>query len=348
MNLFEYIELNKNKSFNDLVFNDIDNIILSQIAYIPLDGIVENVYGKKINIENASKLLWKKCKQKEICLDGKFYKNIANLLKLMSTTKRYKDLLLYNYEKIVDEDKQFGAVTIKLPTNEIYISFEGTDTSISGWKEDAFMTYKFPVPAQTLAANYLKDTVSLFDRKIMIGGHSKGGNLAIAAAMKAPFHIRNRITRIYNNDGPGFLKKEINSSEYQTIQSKVKRIIPSESFFGVLLNQSENVLVIKSSKKKLYQHDPFTWLCNEDGFIEDNLSKYSKQVSIKMNRWLESFNENDRANCVLDFFGIIEEEKIYDTIGFVNAKKLLNIFFRITKMEEKSKDGIKEAIKIVI
>lgn len=348
MNLFEYVEFNKDNTFNDLPFNDVDNIILSQIAYIPLDGVVEKLYGKKISIENASKLLWKKYIKKEISLDAKLYKNVAKLLKEMGTTKRYKELLLYNYEKIVDDDKQFGAVTIKLPNNVIYISFEGTDTAISGWKEDAFMTYKFPVPAQTLAAKYLKETVSLFDRKIMIGGHSKGGNLAISAAMKAPFYVRNRIIKIYNNDGPGFLEKEINSDEYKSILSKVRRIIPSESVFGVLLNQSSDLMVIKSSKKKLYQHDPFTWICDGTGFIKDNLSDYSKNVSIKMNRWLETFNENDRANCILDFFGLIEEERIYDTKEFINVKKIFNIIFRITKMEDKSKVGIKEAIKIVI
>lgn len=348
MNLYEYVEFNKDKTFRDLPFNDVDNIILSQIPYVPLDNIVEGMYGKKITIEEASEILWDKYSKKEISFDARLYKNVALLLKQMATTKRYKKLYLYNYEKIVDEDKQFGAVTIKLPNKTIYIAFEGTDTAISGWKEDAIMTYKFPVPAQTLAANYIKNTVTLFDKRIIVGGHSKGGNLAIAGSMKSSFYVKKRIVKIYNNDGPGFLEKETNSNEYQSISSKVKKIIPSESFFGVLLSQSDDVLVIKSSKKKLYQHDPFTWLCNESGFIEDTLSNYSKNVSVKMNNWLKSFNESDRANCVLDFFGLIEEEKIYDTKEFVNIKKVLNILFRIPKMESKSKIGIKEAIKIVI
>lgn len=44
------------------------------------------------------------------------------------------------------------------------------------------MAYQMPVPSQEEAVGYLEKTVPHDGRLIRIGGHSKGGNLAIYAA----------------------------------------------------------------------------------------------------------------------------------------------------------------------
>ena len=40
MNLFHYVKQYGTYSFEEEPFNEVDNIILSQIAYLPLDNIV--------------------------------------------------------------------------------------------------------------------------------------------------------------------------------------------------------------------------------------------------------------------------------------------------------------------
>ena len=52
------------------------------------------------------------------------------------------------------------------------------------------------------------------DCKLILGGHSKGGNLALVAAMYSNFLVRNKIIEIYSYDGQGLLEEQLNSSRY--------------------------------------------------------------------------------------------------------------------------------------
>lgn len=54
--------------------------------------------------------------------------------------------------------------------------------TIVGWKEDFNMSFSELVPAQTDATEYLEKVAKQYERKIRVGGHSKGGNLAVYAA----------------------------------------------------------------------------------------------------------------------------------------------------------------------
>ena len=65
----------------------------------------------------------------------------------------------YNPAKIVDEEKQFCALTYELPDGTLYIGYEGTDDSMIGWQEDFELIYKFPVPAQKCAISYINKII---------------------------------------------------------------------------------------------------------------------------------------------------------------------------------------------
>ena len=206
MNLFEYVKKYGNATFEEEAFNEVDNVILSQIPYLPLTDVVSGFGHRPISLEKVAKLFDKKIKKRQTFLPVRFLKKVYKLLLIMSTMPRYKNILLYNYIKVVNHECQFGAITLRLPDKSVYIAYEGTDSSISGWHEDACMTYAFPIPAQELAANYLTRTLRILDNNVMVGGHSKGGNLAVYAALEAPFYLKNKIIKVYNNDGPGFFK----------------------------------------------------------------------------------------------------------------------------------------------
>lgn len=124
----------------------------------------------------------------------------------MAHTKRFADMLLGNYALHNNEEKQvqFGAFTAEPGDGSIYVSFMGTDDSLIGWKEDFNMSFIRPIPSQLEAAEYVNETIKYSRRKIRLGGHSKGGNLAIYAAVKAKPSLKRRIIAVYNNDGPGF------------------------------------------------------------------------------------------------------------------------------------------------
>lgn len=188
MNIIQYIKKNKDKTFKDFPFNEIDNLIYSLLTYIDFTNVIPAFKSKQITLREAALKLSSKSND----FRGMFIGNTFKMLQIMKDTKRYQDTLLYNYMKVVNSDMQFGAMTMKLPDNSIYVAFAGTDSSIIGWEEDFKMTYLYPGASQKYATIYLNKTIGLFDKNIRVGGHSKGGNLAICAVMNSHFWIRKR------------------------------------------------------------------------------------------------------------------------------------------------------------
>ena len=153
MNLFSYVDKYGDKSFDEVSFNEVDNAVFSSLSYISFDGIVSDNRYNKITIRDASNKYFK------LHSDTKKYilvvKQAVKLLRYIKDTKRYGDLYLYNYVYDAGVERQFSAVTIELNSRLVYVSFEGTDHLVSGWKEDFMMTYKFPIPSQRKAINYI-------------------------------------------------------------------------------------------------------------------------------------------------------------------------------------------------
>ncbi len=320
MNLFNYIDKHKNESFKDFKFNEIDNLILSLLPYIDFKDIVPAFNGKKITLEDAAKIIRDKNLYHGLFI-GKTYK----MLQEMASTKRYGNSLLYNYMNVVNEEMQFGAITIKLNDKSIFIAFAGTDTSVIGFLEDFKMAYLFPGASQKYAAIYLNKAIGLKYHNVRIGGHSKGGNLAISAAMMSKFYVRAKIIAIYNNDGPGFLKEQIISKEYKRIQKKIKMFVPEESIIGMILYHGDYV-VVKADSFNIFQHDAFNWQCGNEKFLTDKQHKRSKNLEKELNRKLELVPIEERIKI------ITEVVTIFRNNGIKNAKDIkLKKLFKLIK-----------------
>ena len=170
------------------------------------------------------------------------------------------------------EQTQFAAATFQLPDGHkrrkptykgtLVISFRGTDDSLIGWKEDFNMAFQYPVPAQRSASAYLDMVARLWEGPIILVGHSKGGNLAIYAAMNA-------------------------DPAYRTIQPKVTKIVPSSSIVGMIFETPEPCRVVSSDSDGIMQHSAFTWLLDGDQFItEPDLSSSSQLFNEELNHWI--------------------------------------------------------------
>ena len=348
MNMFEYVKKYGKYSFNAEPFNEVDNVIFSQIAYLPLEGIVSGFGHRPVTLERVARVLEKKLKKKQKVIVVRFCKKTYKLLIEMSQTPRYRDILLYNYIKMVDHDKQFGAVTFKLPDNTIYVAYEGTDSSISGWYEDARMTYTYPIPAQELAANYLRRTVKLLDKKVIVGGHSKGGNLAVYAVLESPFYLKNKIEKVYNNDGPGFFKEYFSTKKYQKLLPRITKIVPNESVVGMFLYQSEDIKIIKSRRKRILQHDSFNWVIDETKFEVGTLSDFSRNVSEKTNQWLSKLEKAKRQSCLDDLFNAFNSSNIEETYQLYSFSKTKKFVKHLYHIDAESKENLIDVFKEMI
>lgn len=345
MNIFRYIDKYGNISFLEKEFNDVDNLIFSALIYIDLDKYVSNNNFNKRSIQDVGNDFFKNYnKKKKIVIATKIG---IKVLRYIKDTKRYKDLLLYNYSYIGNDKEQFSAITIEINNSLIYVSFEGTDQLISGWKEDFMMSYQFPVLSQKMAIKYINKFI--FNRhKIIIGGHSKGGNLAVVAGMYANMFVKNKIIKVYNNDGPGLRDEQFNSNKYKNIEKKLVSIIPNYSVVGLLLKHSDKYMVVKSMKRGINAHNFTNWVISDDKLLVTNLSNYSKIINKTVNKWLDKYSDSERELFVKELFLIFDRANIYSLTDINDNKKLIFNIIKETKgIDIKTKNMIMDFIYLL-
>lgn len=330
--IYDYLKYYNNIPFEESRFNDIDNLIFSILVYLPLKNIMnENTYSIQKIYE---KLNQSPDKNKARSLSGV----AVEILKVIVEGKRYKNVTFSNYANIVDDKTQFNALTFRFGKNECYIAFKGTDNSLSGWKENFELSYKYPVIAQTLAADYLKQNVKFTDKIVYVGGHSKGGNLAMASVMETDKKTYNKIKTIFNNDGPGFLKEQFDSDKYQNIAKKLKNFVPEESTVGILL-LNDNYTYIKSSAKGIMQHNPATWNCFGPFLINGKLSTPSIKIQQQLNSWNEKNSSENKELMINKIFDILKESGVEYFYQLKNIKytQLITMINDAKEIDEESK-----------
>lgn len=329
-NFYDYIDFYGDFSFSEREFNEIDNVILSMLTYVDFNNVVREDSKERISIQDAASKYFKNHSK-----DGKENTIVANrvgikLLDKIKDKKRFKDIKLFNYLYIANEDSQFSACTFDLGKNIYFIGFEGTDFLISGWEEDCKMAYDFPVEAHILARKYInKFTIS--NAKLIVGGHSKGGNLALVAAMYANFFVKRRIIKIYSNDGQGLRKAQLESKNYKKIEKKYIHIIPNSSIVGLLLRHNNDYIVVKSNVPGFVSHDPCTWQINYDTFQRAKLSRFSKVFDEGFSKWLDNYDDEKRKMFVEDVFNILRENNINTLLQFKENYKLIKSVLKSSK-----------------
>jgi len=341
MNIIDYVNKYGNFDFKEEEFNDVDNVILSLVSYVNFSGIVSKE-RREIRLQDAANRYFETYTKKEINANIFSIRSAIRLFEHIKDFKRYKNIKLYNYVYEGNSYKQFSAITMKLNEELIYISYEGTDELISGWKEDFELAYLYPIPSQIDAINYINKTIKFKDKKVIVGGHSKGGNLALIAAMNCNILFRNKIIKVYSNDGPGLLEEELNSTKLKRIKSKYIHIIPNYSIVGILLGNT-NDKVIKSSKKGILAHDALNWEVDGARFISTTLDDSSKSLKDIFDKLLDEYDFEQRMISVNELFELFDKNEIYTLVDI--RKKSLQFILSIIKSSKEFDETAKEMFK---
>lgn len=301
-NILDYLEWRGDLDFKKTKFNEIDSLILSRFSYFPLDGLLKN--DKKITIKEAYERFLKKgeknCRILQI--------EDLQLFPAMAKSARFGDLYITNFINKIDkeEEKQFSAVTILLPNNVMYVSYRGTDNTLVGWKEDFNLSFDSDVPSQHDAVNYLEKVAKELKGKIMIGGHSKGGNLAVYAGIFCNDETKKRIVEVYNHDGPGMNSMVIETKQYKKSVKKIHTYVPQSSVIGRLLYHEEQYTVIQSVEKGIMQHDLYSWQVLGQKFVTLNeVTNGSEIVDKVIKSWLNGVTPKQREEFVNTLYQII-------------------------------------------
>lgn len=347
-NVCDYILWRGDLELNQSQFNEIDSLILTRFSYFPFDTLIEK--DEIVTIKELAE----RFKQKDISKMPILWKDDVKLFPLMGQSKRFGKMLATKYiNKInLEQEKQFSAITIIMPDDTIYISFRGTDNTIVGWKEDFNMSFKSHVASQKDAVNYLEKIANEYpNKKIRIGGHSKGGNLAVYSAVFCNKDINDRIISIDNNDGPGFSDDITNTFEYKEIIKKVHTYIPQSSIIGRLLNHEEEYTILESIQKGIMQHDLYSWQLEGTKFkYVKELTNGSEIVDKTIKGWLTQIDAEKREKVIDTLFDILyktdaDTMKKFKANWFANVKTVMKSY---KNLDEESKKMIIQVISSLI
>lgn len=289
--VLEYLEDYGEYSFEELPFSEVDSLILSQFAYLKFDGLVPGIEedGRQIGMQELQGLP----DRERLFADERYREKNTALYTRMLAGKRFGTMKVSNYVNHIDTDRetQFSAITCQLADDTVYVAFRGTDETIVGWKEDLNLAFSKPVPGQLMSVKYLEQVAAGFRGSFLMGGHSKGGNLAVYAAMNCESTVRERIRLVFNHDGPGFRPEILENSAFREIEDRIRKTIPHSSLVGMILLSEVPYHVVESRKLGVAQHDPYTWLVDGTAFrLVDEIYTGRKVMDESLNEWILSLS----------------------------------------------------------
>lgn len=344
--ILTYVDGIRERSFRDLPFSEVDSLVLSQISYC--DFVGSPFSADEFTVSLAE---WFQKKGSRRTLKGMMTADhIQTLMNILSFGGRHGDLKAGSYISIMDlaHTKQFSAITFQIDPEVYYIAFRGTDNSVVGWKEDMALYYLPEIPAQRAAREYALAVMERIPGKFYLGGHSKGGNLAVYTASHLPTEFQERLITVYDHDGPGFPQEFYQKQGYKAIASKIHKTLPRSSVIGLLLEDGAGYHVVDSSAEGLLQHDAFTWQMDGEHFCYlPEVDSFALHVDLALTQWTEGMDIETRKKLVDLIFDMIFSTGIQvfaemkdDTVQ--HMKTILDGLMKLTPDDRKL---MQEAIK---
>ena len=370
------------ESFDVRPLNRVDSLILSELSYFQLPKELSKARGWRG--VRLAELFRAECFEQ--MFDGVWDgESCRQLLTALSASPRFRDIHVMGYreQSNVADEKQFAAVTFRLSKRLFYVAFRGTDATPVGWKEDFNMAVRCPVPSQESAYRYAD---SILDRTkrflsakespgIMIGGHSKGGNMAVYAAMQitqSDLEATNeraqrlgllpalggsvpgrncRISRIFSHDGPGMPQVMVHSRAYQAIAARIDKTVPESSIIGMLLQSQIKPTFVKADAISILQHMGSSWQVTQSGEFEraSELTGGAQLISKTIDGWFDRVSQGQREraiNQIYDIFAAAGYGNIADLVAnWTNSLPKIVAAARGTDVE--TRELIKDVLKAI-
>ena len=356
-NVVDYVR-REFRGFGELAFSNVDSLVLSELSYMRLLGLVP-VFGEAKSVATVPirELL------RAESYDGMFVSNSSemndyrlSLLRAVCESPRFRGLRVGEYAERLDESEQqqFAAMTFDLGADfGLYVAFRGTDGTLVGWKEDFNMAVRCPV----------------------IGGHSKGGNMAVYAAMQitqSDLEATNeraqrlgllpalggsvpgrncRISRIFSHDGPGMPQVMVHSRAYQAIAARIDKTVPESSIIGMLLQSQIKPTFVKADAISILQHMGSSWQVTQSGEFEraSELTGGAQLISKTIDGWFDRVSQGQREraiNQIYDIFAAAGYGNIADLVAnWTNSLPKIVAAARGTDVE--TRELIKDVLKAI-
>lgn len=346
-NIIDYVRDYGKYDFKEMPFNEVDALVLAKFVYLKLEKIIQPGHCRKYAMS-----------VQELCehpdLDVLFEQDDNEeldraLFREMSASKRFGTMKCTNViaDTSLQEETQFMAMTCILPNENRKVVFRGTDNTLIGWKENFNMAFQSPIAGQKSAQKYLKKVMRWNRRTIDVIGHSKGGNLAVYAAMKVSWFMQSRIVHIYNLDGPGFRSEVFARNKYKRVIGKIIKIVPQTCLVGGLLESHGSYKAVRSVGNIIEQHFLYSWQVEEGSLVYvDNPSDIYQIVDENLNNLLMSLSKKDLEIVVNTLYqNFVGPNDVY----LKDAKKgIIKKIYNLQKMEGEKKEVIEVVLQKII
>ncbi len=322
-NILEYVKRYASSTFKEMKFNEVDGLVFSVLSYGDFSGIVPASFigSTPIRLNQAIAIYFKKSKTRSEILSPTFLLELRELMRQCALSKRYGSCKLLSFVSNNNQKLkiQFGALAIEYIKDESFVAYRGTDNTVNGWREDFEMSFK-QIPAQLAAMDFLEHLFGIYQGRIILGGHSKGGNLAMfAGLMTQGSDIR--ISNIYNYDGPGLTSELIEHGKYPQLTNIIQNYIPENSVVGLIFETDYTQYIIEAEGAGAKQHNPMRWKVRNNQFVDStNIATTSLIFQKTMKEWIKNMDNANKKELTEVLFGIIEENG-FQSLNEIKDKK---------------------------
>ncbi len=349
-NILDYVRWRGDLPISQVPLCEVDALIMSYLSYMRLDGLVDGRFDSKgVPLADAARQLLEK-PEKERSSMNYDTKSDALLLEEIAGSQRFGTMRLTCYVNRLneEEEKQFSAVTYLLENGTMFLAYRGTDGTVVGWKEDFNMSFAGQVPAQRDAVEYAERAAEKLKRPMIIGGHSKGGNLAAYAGVFINPEAKKRVLAVYNFDGPGFNEETMALPGFSGNETKVRTFVPQSSVVGILLWHREPFTVVKSDSVSVFQHNVYSWQLMAGKLItlsERTSNSHFADETIK--RWLESLQPERRRQVIDGIYAVLSASDGTRVSDLFDVRSIMAIIRAAGAMDEETRSAVAEAFKLL-
>lgn len=303
-NFLDYLDWRGDLSLQQSPFNEVDALILSELSYLNLDGILESDFTPQMDLKEIAEAYERLEKKPYLAANDP-----KPLLLRAASSRRFSRVKLGGYfsELIPARSVQLAALCFFLDDATVCVAYRGTDNSLVGWREDFSFCYQTHTEGQLGAAAYLERVGAAISAPLRVCGHSKGGNLAIYAAAFSSLLREGRVLGVYANDAPGFRPELADTPEIRATLEHSVVVIPESSLIGILLDTKQEKTIVRSSSYGLNQHNPYFWQVRGAHFeLADSRSAYSLFMDETIRRWIDGLDSEQRASFITALFDSLE------------------------------------------
>ena len=353
-NIMDYITMRGDLTFAQSDFNSVDALILSQIAYNNIDGLVSADFKQKITLEELAKKFTALKDYETRCNMGAMINPLTpQLLQAAAKSRRFKKVKVSGFVNKIDEAaiEQFCAITYQLDSDRYVIALRGTDDTLVGWYEDFNLGYMDEVPAQRDTREYVQGAMSALKGNFIITGHSKGGNLSVKGGMSVPKKSLGRLLKVYNFDGPGFFAPVYEHPEFQQIKDKVFAYFPEFCVVGLMFEHVRQYKIVACSAEGILQHDPFTW--NVLGPEFETAAAFDEASEIfysSFNAWAKKMTPQERKKFIDTLFEVFYASGA-KTNYEIDQNKIVcggKMLAKLAELKETERKAVTRAIKVFV